>query len=109
MSGAAAACGSPPATLPLRLDAGGALGCVHDALRNASFNEDTICRVLGIRSMADVGGVGRTQLDLNGTASPSLALYIRLFLLVEPVPHDEVAEAIDRATLDALLALDLLR
>jgi len=109
MSGAAAGRVSPPATLPLRLDARGAFGRVQDALRNASFNEDTICRVLGIKSMADVGGVGRTELDLNGTASPSLALYIRLFLLVEPLPHDVVAEAIDRATLDALLALDLLR
>src|SRR5712692_1770505 len=66
---------SSDASFPLRLNAFGAFGTIQDALRKARFDEDTICGALGIQSMADVGTVAGTELDLKTIPSQTLALY----------------------------------
>src|SRR5256886_10500983 len=99
----------PREPFPLRVADPASFRQVERALRSAGFDENTICRVLGISSMADFGTVGRDDLDLKTNASKTFALVTRLFLFVEAVPREEVLQAIDGATLDAFLALDLLR
>src|SRR2546425_868168 len=108
-SAVATARGSPIEPFPLRLADVAAFRRVERALRSAAFHEDTICRALRIESMADFGAVRRAELDLKTGVAGLLALLMRLFLFVEPVSRDEVTQTMDGATLDALLALDLLR
>lgn len=101
--------GSLQQTFPLRL------GSVEDYSRVASllgslrFDEETVCRSLGITSMADLGSVRRDTVDLARAGSAALALLFRLFLFIEPVPRGEIAAALDVDALNLLLALDLLR
>lgn len=94
---------------PLRLGEEPAFRRVAEALRDASFDEATICRVLKIDSFGRLGTVEREQIDLAAAPTATLACWIRLLLLGEPVPHPAVAGTVEGDTLDAFLALDLLR
>jgi len=94
---------------PLRLGGGDAFSHVASFLKSARFDEETLCRILGIPSMAEFGSVRPHEVDLAGADSPLLALLVRLFLFIEPVTGEEVARAIEPAVLRALLDLDLLR
>jgi len=94
---------------PLRLGGGDAFSHVASFLKSARFDEETLCRILGIPSMAEFGSVRPHEVDLAGADSPLLALLVRLFLFIEPVTGEEVARAIEPAVLRALLDLDLLQ
>ena len=82
---------------------------VESLLRSLRFDEETVCRSLGIASLADLGSVRRDTVDLARAGSGALALLFRLFLFIEPVPRGELAAALDNDALNPLLALDLLR
>ena len=96
-------------TFPLRLAGGEHFTCLRVLLKTAQFGEDEVCRALRISSMADLGAARRDRLHDEAAGSPTLALLIRLFLLIETVSRSEVERAVDAPTLGSLLALDLLR
>src|SRR5439155_13634594 len=100
--------GSSHQVIPLRLGSVADFSRVEALLRGVQFYEPNVCRVLGIASMADLGTVRPDQVDLTAAGSTTLALLIRLFLLIEQVPQEEVARAIEPEAVTALVALDLL-
>lgn len=79
---------------------------VAGALRDASFDEETICRMLKLDDMSDVGSVNQDEVDFSNV-SQQLQILIRLFLYPALVPKPEVEGAFDRATIDSFLALGL--
>jgi methylase of polypeptide subunit release factors len=92
---------------PLRLGTREDFAQVFSALTAAGFDEATVCRTLKIEEIAGLNSV--ESADILESAPALLALFIKLFLFVDLVPRAEVESVLDRATLDALLALDLLR
>jgi len=103
------AAGSLHQTFPLRLGSVEDFSRVESLLRSLRFDEETVCRSLGIASLADLGSVRRDTVDLARAGSAAVALLFRLFLFIEPVPRGELAAALDNDALNPLLALDLLR
>jgi methylase of polypeptide subunit release factors len=81
---------------------------VRSALREAGFDERTLCATLGVGSMSDLGSARPERVDRRGVPS-RLALLIKLFPFVQAVPRAQVERALEPPFLDALLALDLLR
>ena len=95
--------------LPLRLGRREDFARVGALLRDASFDQPTICRLLGIASLARLGAVRREDIDPAAAESAALALLVRAFLLLERVPPGELAEAFGADAFAAFRALDLLR
>jgi methylase of polypeptide subunit release factors len=93
---------------PLRLGAAADFARVESALRAAGFDEATVCGALGIAAMSELGQVKPGEANLADLPA-TCALLCRLFLFLEAVPCAEVERALDAATLDALLRLDVLR
>ncbi|HYU08416.1 MAG TPA: class I SAM-dependent methyltransferase [Gemmatimonadales bacterium] len=96
------------AALPLRLGAPAEFRRVADLLLRSAFDEPTVCKALGIDSLANLGTVHRGGVDLTAIDS-ALALLIKAFVLLEPIAADDLAAGLDRDTLAALEALDLVR
>ncbi|HSK29158.1 MAG TPA: methyltransferase, partial [Candidatus Limnocylindria bacterium] len=96
---------SPNQAFPLRIGSAEDFAHVGSILRAACFDEETVCRVLGIADMSDVGSIRRDRFKLSGY----LGLLIRLFLFLESIPRYEVERWIAPDSLRHLLALDLLR
>jgi Fe-S-cluster containining protein/SAM-dependent methyltransferase len=96
---------SPNQAFPLRIGSADDFAHVESMLRAACFDEETVCRVLGIADMSDVGSIRRDRFNLSGY----LGLLIRLFLFLESIPRHEVERWIAPDSLRHLLALDLLR
>jgi SAM-dependent methyltransferase len=94
--------------MPLRIGSRQDFARVAQSLRDAGFDETTLCRVLKINNMAELGAAKTEELDY-GELPPSLALFIRAFLSMELIPRAEVEKVLDRETLSSFLALDLLR
>src|SRR5262249_8067288 len=94
---------------PLRLGREEDFARTRSLLNNAQFDEETICRIFKIRDMAKLSSLERAKLDLSSADSDLLALLIKLFILVDSIPYDEVKRHIDAETIDALFALDILR
>ena len=96
---------------PLRLEPAPAFGRVIGALRAAGFDEPTVCRVLRIDAISDLGSAREDTADFDAMAavSPQLPLYVRLFLLLRTVLRRDLTAALDPDTLWAFQALDLLR
>jgi SAM-dependent methyltransferase len=92
--------------IPIRIGTPEEFLRVAGALRNASFDEETICRTLKLDDMSDVGSVNEDEVDFSNV-SPQLQLLIRLFLYPALVPLPEVEGAFDRDTIDSFLALGL--
>ncbi|MBI4523612.1 MAG: methyltransferase [Deltaproteobacteria bacterium] len=90
---------------PLRLGSAEDFAHVESMLRAAGFDESTVCRILEIEDMSDLGSVGRKKFDLSGP----LGLLMRLFLFLEPIPRAEVEHWINPVSLRHLVALDLVR
>lgn len=76
-------------------------------LREAQFDEATICRTLNLKDMSAVGAVKEARANLK-EISPQLQVLIRLFLSVSLVPRADVERALDAAVLEAFLSLGLL-
>jgi SAM-dependent methyltransferase len=96
------------AILPLRIGSSGQFATVVTALRDAGFTEASVLGVLKLSDMSDLGAANSSNTDLSGV-DPRLCVLMRLFLFFELVPREEVKSALGRSTLDAFLALDLLR
>ena len=93
--------------LPIRMGLPEEFARVATALKDAQFNDETICRTLKISRMSEVGTPRSDNFDF-GDASEQLQIFIRLFLFLKLVPRPEVEHAIDRTTLDAFISLGLL-
>lgn len=95
--------------MPLRLGGAEDFALVGSLLKDAHFDEATILRLLKIEEMADLSSVRPDQIDLDGSATATLSLLIRLFLFSECVERREVEGLIDSTTLGSLRQLDVLR
>ena len=96
--------------IPLRLGQPVDFARVRVLLEHARFDEQTICRGLGIPNVSQIGKMLPDGLDLAAAfGSPALALLARVFVFSRTVLRGELERAIDRPALDSLLALDLLR
>jgi SAM-dependent methyltransferase len=94
--------------VPLRLGATEDFVRVAASLREAGFDEETLCRVLGIEDMAGLGAAKVEEVDF--AALPErLAFFVRAFVTSAHVPVEEAERALGRDVLDSFLALDLLR
>jgi methylase of polypeptide subunit release factors len=94
--------------LPLRIGEKADFARVVQSLKGAGFEAATICRALKVSEMAAIEGLKPDEIDLQEAPEP-LALFIRLFLLMDLLPRAEVESLLARETLDSFLALDLLR
>ncbi|HYE66381.1 MAG TPA: methyltransferase [Pyrinomonadaceae bacterium] len=93
---------------PLRIGSPEDFARVGSSLRDAGFDEMTVCRTLKIAEMSDVGSIKAEEADFGGI-SERLALFIKLFLFLRLMPRAEVERLLDRATLDSFLTLGILR
>src|SRR5438445_9436898 len=98
----------PASDFPLRLAPAGAFRRVEAALRGEGFEAAAICRTLKITELSTLGSAKREEID-SASVAEGLALFIKLFLFGELVSRAEVERLLDAATLDAFLALDLIR
>jgi len=94
-------------TFPLRIGSAAQFAQVRSALRSARFDERTICETLRIKAMSDVLSVDLDDVDFASVPDP-LPVLVRLFVTCGPMPRAEVERVLDRATLDAMVALGLL-
>ncbi|MGB9180920.1 MAG: class I SAM-dependent methyltransferase [Pyrinomonadaceae bacterium] len=102
---------------PLRLGTREDFARVREAFRLASFDDATVCRVLKIKDMSDLGAVDPLKTDITSLISKAdlsdvsgqLAFFIRAFLFLEFVAREEVTRLFDRQTIYSFLALDVLR
>ena len=101
--------GDPTHGFPLRLGTEEDFSAVESLLQSARFDQATVCRTLGISSLLELGSARLEDVNLGAAGSAALATLVRLFLLIEQVPRETVAGAIEPAALRALLALDLVR
>ena len=95
-------------SFPLRLGAREDFDRARTALRAAEFDDKTICRVMKIEGMADLGRGDMSKDDLSQLPA-DLALFIRLFIIMEGVERQTVENVLAANTLRSFLALDLLR
>jgi methylase of polypeptide subunit release factors len=99
-----------PEVFPLRAGDSRTFECAERALRAAGFDEDSVCRALGLESLSELSATLLDKKpDEQALGSTPLGPLVRVFLFLEPVTHDALAKVVDTAALDALLALDLLR
>lgn len=89
--------------VPVRIGTDREFEQVAEVLQRASYDEQTICRVLRLKDQSDIGWISDDE-DL----SPQLQLLIRLFFYPTLVPRAEVEKAFNSATVDAFLSLGLL-
>jgi len=96
--------------VPLRLGQPADFARVRALLEHARFDEQTICRGLGIPNISQIGKMLPEGLDLAAAlGSPTLAALARVFVFGRTVPQGELERAVEQPALDSLLALDLLR
>ena len=81
---------------------------VREAMRGAGFDGGTLCRVLNISALSELGSLQRGEIDFSKVPG-TLALSIKVFLFGELVARDEFESRLDASTREALLALDLVR
>jgi len=93
--------------LPLRLGDPEDFARVAAALRGPDFEESAVHRILRDSGNTALGAESIEPKVAGGLASSSVLL--RLFIELKRVPRAEVEAALDRATVDSFLALDLMR
>jgi SAM-dependent methyltransferase len=76
-------------------------------LKDAPYDEETICQTLKIEAMSDVGSVKSDTLDATDI-SAQLRILIRLFLIQRLVPRSEAETVLGPATCDAFLSLGIM-
>ena len=90
---------------PLRIGSDADFTHVESLLRTAHYDETTICRLLGIEDISNIGSIDRNKVAIPGL----IGLIVRLFLFVESVPRGEAEHLIEPVTIQSLRALDLIR
>ena len=96
------------ADFPLRFGSPEDFRRVESMLKEAGFEENNLCRILGMGDMSDLNRAEEEGIDLSDV-DERLALFIRFFLLTETLPRFVVEHALEQDELDALQALDLIR
>lgn len=99
---------SQPANLPLRLGKPEEFSRVREFLLCASFDAPTLCRVLAMEDMSDLGRVAWDRVDM-GTTPPKLHLCIELFVRGTKVPEPEARDGFGDLVFNDLLSLGLIR
>lgn len=94
-------------TGPLKIGTREEFARVARALREVSFDEQTICRAFHLGDMSDVARLRVADLDQAGISS-QLQVMVRLFLVLRLVPRPEVERAFDETTVSSFLSLGLL-
>ena len=94
-------------TGPIRLGTSEEFKLIASVLREASFDEQTICSTFRLGDMSDVPRLRVADLDQSGV-SYQLQILCRLFLVLGLVPRAEVERAFDETALRAFLSLGLL-
>src|SRR2546428_7441605 len=92
---------------PIRMGTAEEFARVARTLKDASFDEETICRKFKLEDMSDVGSITPDDVE-RADVSSQLRLLTRLFLLQALTPRADVEAVFDRATIDSLLSLGLL-
>jgi methylase of polypeptide subunit release factors len=93
--------------VPVRMGRPDEFARIAKVLREARFDERTVCQTLKLKSISDLGSVKEDEIDFRNT-SPQLQVLIKLFQCVNLVPRPEVERAFDVPTIDAFLSLGLL-
>jgi len=92
---------------PLKIGTREEFARVAHALREVSFDEETICRAFHLNDMSDVGRLRIADVDQAGI-SYQLQVMVRLFLSLKLVPRSDVEQAFDEITISSFLSLGLL-
>src|SRR5437660_10662757 len=92
---------------PIRMGSAEAFACVGRTLKDASFDEETICRTFKLEDMSDVGSITPDDVE-RAYVSRQLRLLTRLFLLQALTPRADIEGVFDQATIDSFLSLGLL-
>ncbi len=95
-------------SLPLCLGAANEFALAQEFFRRANFDDQTLCRLLSMSDMSDLGTVRWDEIKLD-SASDSLRWCIRVFLRGLPAPRDQSRVVCGQETLSAFLSLGLLR
>jgi len=80
---------------------------VRQALKAASYDEETILRTLKIERMSDVGGINFNSIDFSDS-TPQFCTILKLFFGQRPVSIAELEGAFDRQTLTSFKSLGLI-
>jgi methylase of polypeptide subunit release factors len=80
---------------------------VRDFLRNSEFNEESICRRVGMAGLNEFLSGDRSRVTLSGE-SDGLGFLIRLFLFGEPLGAKDLESVIPARALEAMQDLGLL-
>ena len=91
----------------LRLEQSPHFAFLCDFLRNSEFNEESICRRLGMAGLNEFFSNDRARATLSGE-SDGLGFSIRLFLLGEPLRTRALESVISTRALEAMKDLGLL-
>ena len=94
---------------PLRLGSAGDFERVESFLRDAQFDEQGVCRALKMAWIGEIGTALQDPERLAAVEPPLLALLIRLFLVLDPLPTVDVERLVDASALASFTALDLVR
>ena len=92
---------------PLRLGTSEELALIRSLLKQASFDEQTICSAFHLDDMSDVARLRVANVEQSGV-SYQLQILCRLFLVLGLVPRAEVERAFDEREIRAFLSLGLL-
>src|SRR5215831_8526739 len=96
-----------PVAAPPKVGTREEFALVARALSEASFDEETICKVFRLGDMSDVPRLRFADFDQAGISS-QLEVLCRLFLVLALVPRSEVQRAFDENTISSFLSLGLL-
>jgi 16S rRNA G966 N2-methylase RsmD len=93
--------------IPVRIGTSEEFACVAQALKEASFDENTICSAFKLKEMSDVGSITAEDVE-RCSGSRQFQLLVRLFLSPSLVPRTEVEQIFERTTIESFLSLGLL-
>jgi methylase of polypeptide subunit release factors len=80
----------------------------RDFLQKSAFAEKEVCAALKLDSLSVLGTLKENEINLSNIPTP-LALLIRIFVLLQPVPRHEFEAAIPLEIISHLEALGLIR
>src|SRR6185436_18518032 len=95
-------------TPPLRLGSPAQFASVREFFLASGFTDGQVCSALKLDSLSNLGTLKESALDL-AKISPSLALLIRIFVLLQLVSRREFEQTIPADILEHLQTLDLIR
>jgi SAM-dependent methyltransferase len=96
-----------PTPSPLRLEPASAIETVRTALRDAGFDESTICRRLELESINEFRAIRDGRPDV--APADALDVLIRLYLDNEPLGWSAATELLSPGVMDAMRTVGLVR